>query len=278
MPTASAATYPRYGSYATTYGSSYNTSSVSSRSSSASRRRSVSNEYSNSPTTSYSKTRPLPPGPGPLDTTGRKLDGFTLADKNRSRVSHVTGLTSTNRGPLKADHSSTLATPSSTRYASFPDYSSGNSTLRRNSRTNIGLDPIATSTSNTSQLAGRRSASLANLNLTDDSSSYGIKTPNHNNINHEATSHRPNSRQRNNFDNDTGTSTNSRASGIGDEKKDSIARSPRYTTSISRESSPGTSNGYGSRSRHFGDAKEDSSSSKSLSRQSSSSSFTTNVS
>lgn len=75
MPTASAAFMRSSGSgYATTYGTSYNTSSTVSRSSSATRRKSLAGGYTSSSSSSSSTYRPLPSGPGPIDSSGKKLE------------------------------------------------------------------------------------------------------------------------------------------------------------------------------------------------------------
>lgn len=281
MPTASAAY--RSGSYATTYGSSYTTSSVG-RSSSATRRSSLSNGYSppSNATSQYRTSRPLPVGPGPLDKHGRKLDGFSVTSfdsSRRARASPVgTGLRS---GPLKADHSTGYNNTSS-RY-SVPDrtadYISGSSTLnRRNSRT--GLDPLPSTTTAGSRLSGRRSASLANLRIDDDAVSPSFYSKSRYESDDRIVQ-RPSSRRGSQFEDDVlGSSRVGRTAGIGSEdKKDGGNGRSRYTPSVSRESSPGTSNGIGSTSRvrQFGDAREESSNSK-CSSQSSCSSLSANVS
>ena len=287
MPTASAAY--RSGGYATTYGTSYTSSSVS-RSSSATRRTSLSNGYSSSSnaTSQYRASRPLPPGPGPLDRHGRKLDGYTLASfepaRRAARASPVgSGLRS---GPLKADHTtgSRYAAPDRTT-----DHVSGASTLnRKNSRT--GLDPLlgsstpttttTTTTTTTSGRfsSGRRSASLANLRIEDEPPTSIYSKARFESD--DRIGQRPSSRRGSRFDDDFQVTSPrvGRTVGIGGEdKKDGGSGRSNYTPSVSRESSPGTSNGIGSRVRPFRDPREESSHSKSSS-QSSSCSSTANVS
>lgn len=282
MPTASAAF--RGGSYATTYGTSYTASTVG-RSSSATRRSSLSNGYSSpsNATSQYRASRALPPGPGPLDSHGRKLDSISITsfDSRRARASPAGSRLRS--GPLKADHSTGYTTTgTSSRYVA-PDrtseFNASSSTLnRKTSRT--GLDPLPSTTTTTgSRLSGRRSASLANLRIDDEpSTSLYSKTRYESD---DRIVQRPSSRRGSRFEDDIlGTSHVGRTAGMGSEdKKDGGYGRSRYTPSVSRESSPGTSNGIGStpRVRQFGDAREESSHSK-CSSQSSTSSLSANVS
>jgi hypothetical protein len=181
MPTASTAAL-RGGAYATTYGTSFTASSV--RSSSATRRTSsLSNGYSSpsNATTQYRTSRPLPTGPGPLDSRGQRLDpGFSTYTSSRARGSPVgSGLSSTKLSPLKADRGATSYSRynNSTSDRTTSDYLSTHTLNRKNSR--ASLEPISTTTTtsgvgtgSSSRLTGRRSASLANLRLDDDSPTY----------------------------------------------------------------------------------------------------------
>lgn len=260
MPTASAAL--RGGSYATTYGTSYTSSSV--RSSSASRRTSsLSNGYTSTSnaTAQYRASRPLPAGPGPLDSRGRRLDGFTttLESTRRPRGSPLgTGYESTKTGPLKADH-----TASYSRYSNPDRTFDTSTTLRKNSRTS--LEPSSNTT--TSRLTGRRSSSLANLRLDDDPSPTTYSRSHHAS-NAGDRGERPSSRRESRINEDdllngTPSTRVGRTAGINsnDDRKDTSGSSTgrvRYTpSSLSRESSPGTSNlngvGSTSRQRHMGD-------------------------
>ncbi|KAK7105706.1 ubiquitin carboxyl-terminal hydrolase 2-like [Littorina saxatilis] len=289
MPTASAAL--RGGStYATTYGSSYSTSSTIGRSNSATRRSSLSNGYgtSTNATSQYRTSRPLPTGPGPLDRHGRKLDGFSVTGLDtatrRARASPVGGgLSSTRSGPLKADHSTGYT--ASTRYNGLDrtsDYLSGTSTLNRKNSTS-GLDPLpyhttttTTTTTSGNRLSGRRSSSLANLRL-DDEPSSSVYSRAHHYDSEDRVGQRPSSRRGSRYNDDILGTTPRVGKTVGmssEDKKESVVGGRlRYTPSASRESSPGTSNGIGTgnRGRQFGEARDEQSRSKCSSTSSSSS-------
>ena len=85
----------RYG--LTTYSNAYSRHSGAGRSPSATRKYSPSSTYT--PSRTGSTSRPLPTGPGPLDTSGRKISNFSASDFKRSTYSPTT------RTPLRADHS-----------------------------------------------------------------------------------------------------------------------------------------------------------------------------
>ena len=103
----------------TTYSNTYSRHSSTGRSPSASRKISpASTTYTPSRTTSTS--RPLPAGPGPLDTSGRKLSNYSTSDFRRTTYSPTT------RTPLKADHSF-----GSSYRSSAIDYSPSVGTLSR---------------------------------------------------------------------------------------------------------------------------------------------------
>ncbi|XP_059174588.1 ubiquitin carboxyl-terminal hydrolase 2-like isoform X2 [Physella acuta] len=107
MPVSSAAYDSYRHGFNTTYSTSYGSSSTSvPRVSSTGRKTSLTNGYT-STTTSY-RTRPLPSGPGPLDSSGRKLSSFNVPSYESRRNRTPTGVTMRN-GPLKADHT-TLGT------------------------------------------------------------------------------------------------------------------------------------------------------------------------
>ncbi|KAL3885261.1 hypothetical protein ACJMK2_025349 [Sinanodonta woodiana] len=135
--------------YSTTYNSSYRsrTPSATARKPSydGSSHRHLYDGSSSLSKMSYgsSASRTLPPGPGPLDASGRKLSNISVGSRQGSGSSF-------RNGPIKADHS-----------VLSNDYSSSNmyGTLPR--KTNYG----GTSTSNAiSSLRGKRSSSLANIN------------------------------------------------------------------------------------------------------------------
>lgn len=111
MPGSSSAN--RYG--LTTYSNAYSRHSTG-RSPSATRN--FSSTYTPSRTSSTS--RPLPTGPGPLDHSGRKLSNYSTSDFKRSTNSPTT------RTPLKADHSF-----ASSYKGSGIDYSTSVGTLQR---------------------------------------------------------------------------------------------------------------------------------------------------
>ncbi|XP_076457355.1 ubiquitin carboxyl-terminal hydrolase 2-like [Babylonia areolata] len=258
MPTASTFS-PTYGgrNYATTYGSSYSTTSSVGRSGSATRRTpGLTNGYS-SPAHGSSQYRTSRPSMATYDrtTTSRKVDDFSSFDSTRrARASPA----STRPGPLKADHSTGFG--ASSRYQHHtttitPDRTldyvtgvAGASTFssRRNSRS--GLDEMSSTTPRT--LSGRRAASLANLHLDDDPSSrsYRSRTESTDRI-----AQRPGSRRGSRLEEDIfGSSPRLRQQGGLEDKKDMVGGRSGYTPSLSRESSPGTSNGLGPRSRHYG--------------------------
>lgn len=248
MPTASAAV--RGGSYGTTYGTSYSSSTV--RSSSASRRTSsLSNGYTSSNATSqYRASRPLPSGPGPLDSHGKRIDGFTALDSMRRPRGSPVG-TSTRVGPLKVDYSTV------SRYSTTDRTSDLQSLTSKNSRTSLETTSVTT----TNRLTGRRSASLANLRLDDNPSPTSYSHSSHaSNVGDRAERPRSKRESRLNDDDLLGGSSSirtGRAAGINsnDDRKDSsgigIGHSRYTSSSLSRDSSPGTSsiNGVGSTSR-----------------------------
>ncbi|XP_025100726.1 ubiquitin carboxyl-terminal hydrolase 2-like [Pomacea canaliculata] len=270
MPTASAAFMRSSGSgYATTYGTSYNTSSTVSRSSSATRRKSLAGGYTSSSSSSSSTYRPLPSGPGPIDSSGKKLEAYSVRagdthiTRSRVRPPPITGISSVRTSPLRADHSSGLT--STSRYASPNNdiYLSGTSTLSRQLRT-ININPLDTVTSS-NRLSGRRSASLANLH-TDNESSSSLLTANKTSTLYtsdlDSIIRQPSNRRSSQIDDETQKSSRPvRSVGIGEDKKDGSMRAPKYTPSMSRDASPSTSNGSGSRGRQFGDPREESASS-----------------
>ncbi|CAL1544646.1 unnamed protein product [Lymnaea stagnalis] len=117
MPVSSAA-YNRLG-FNTTYSTSYGSGSTSvARVSSGTRKTSLSNGYAStiSPSTSTYRTRPLPTGPGPLDSSGRKLTNFNVTSTESRRNRTPNGVIM-RTGPLKADHTSTVSSYSN-RYLS----------------------------------------------------------------------------------------------------------------------------------------------------------------
>lgn len=101
-----------------------------------------------------SSRRPLPNGPGPLDSRGNKLESYKVISKTSSSVLPRTG-------PLKADHTNgyngPYATNTTTSYRTNRLSSQGYSTLQRP----------------TSGLKGRRSNSMASLN--DNISEISLK-------------------------------------------------------------------------------------------------------
>ena len=278
MPTASAAL--RGSSYATTYGTSYTTSPIG-RSSSASRRTgSLANGYSSgysSPSSITPQYRSSRPGPSSFDRPARKADTFSISgldSTRRTRASPV-GLTS-KPGPLRADHNTGLYGQSGARYGGTDlpsDHLIGSSILnRRSSRS--GLDPLPSTLTSTSRLSGRRSASLANLHI-DDEPSSSIYSRSHYDSEERIGQRTGSGRRGSRLDDDI-LKPSPRARQTGVEEKKESGRS-RYTPSVSRESSPSTSNGIGSRGRHFGEPSEELPSSHFSTSQSSSSSASTNV-
>lgn len=107
----------RYG--LTTYSNTYSRHSGSGRSPSATRKYSPAPAYT--PSRTSSSSRPLPLGPGPLDTTGRKLSNYSTSDFKRTTYSPTT------RTPLKADHS--FGSSYTSNRSSAIDYSASVGTL-----------------------------------------------------------------------------------------------------------------------------------------------------
>ncbi|XP_033758471.1 ubiquitin carboxyl-terminal hydrolase 2-like isoform X2 [Pecten maximus] len=109
-------------------------------------------------------SRTLPPGPGPLDSSGKKLSNYSVNGPSSTRDFKTRSNTSSSsiggNGPLKADHNSTT-------YTSTYGYgSTSTSTLPRGDRPTSGLK-------------GRRSSSIASLSekasslrIEDDLTSY----------------------------------------------------------------------------------------------------------
>ncbi|KAL8596273.1 hypothetical protein ACOMHN_021313 [Nucella lapillus] len=254
MPTATTHTGYRGGTYGTTYGSSYTSSGLGSRSSSASRRTSTLNNGYSSPSngsSQYRSSRPLPTYLPSQDRPSRKLDDFSEGaydTTRRARASPVSFGASTRSGPLKADHSTRLigtgryTTPDRTL-----DYISSGATLsRRNSRS--GLDAVSTTPTRT--LSGRHAASLANLHLNDDPSPRSLRSRTESS---DRMVHRPSNRRGSQLEDDIlGASPRVRQV-AADDRKDVLGGRGGYTPSVSRESSPGTSNGVGPRGRHYGE-------------------------
>lgn len=126
----------RYG--LTTYANTYSRHSV--------RSPSVTRKFSSTvtPSRTSSTSRPLPSGPGPLDTSGRKLANYSASDFKRTTYSP------TIRTPLKADHSFRSGYKSSAI-----DYSPSVGTLARKYSTS---DTTKTDTFNRSRRAQSISA------------------------------------------------------------------------------------------------------------------------
>ena len=110
----------RYG-LTTTYSNAYSRHSSSGRSPSSTRKYSPAPAYTPSRTSSTS--RPLPTGPGPLDTSGRRLSNYSASDFKRTTYSPTT------RTPLKADHS--FGSSYTSNRSSAIDYSPSVGTLTR---------------------------------------------------------------------------------------------------------------------------------------------------
>lgn len=251
--------------YVSTYSSSYRPTSSSSsaypRTPSKYSTPSFNLDSSSSSATAY--RRRLPAGPGPLDSSGRKLSEYSVRNRTPS---------STRNGPLKADYS-----PSSTR---DNDYSYG--TLS-NRRTGYSNHEFGTS----SRLSGRRSASLANLN---DIENLHIGEPNKYNARNErdySSSTYGTTPRRSTYYRDedilAGSSrTSSRASRISvsvdRENLNSTGYVPRtLSRNVSRDTSPVRERAATPTRRYSTDARESPSITKSVSRQGSNSSLSVSM-
>ncbi|CAG5122907.1 unnamed protein product [Candidula unifasciata] len=230
-------------------------------------------------------SRPLPPGPGPLDNAGRKLTRYNVSSTPVSTETRrnltPNGITS-RIGPLKADHYSIGA---SSIYPSSDHGRSSYSTYSRNTGTSrlYSVNPTSTVRSDfrTSTLNGisrpGKSSSLIDL------SSLSIHDVNHSSNRNRATSvfndnyvpvgrtSNVTSRSRNYRDNSSDDifGRSSRTSHLDGERPDGTSRT-RYTASVSRDMSPTSP---GSRRLGLSGDTDDSPTKSSLSNLSSSSSM-----
>ncbi|XP_071095598.1 ubiquitin carboxyl-terminal hydrolase 2-like isoform X2 [Haliotis cracherodii] len=252
--------------YVSMYSSSYRPPSSSSSSSAYTRTPSTTRKYStpsfnldSSSSSASAYRRRLPAGPGPLDSSGRKLSEYSVRNRTPS---------STRNGPLKADYS-----PSSTR---DNDYMYG--TLS-NRRTGYSNHEFGTS----SRLSGRRSASLANLNDIEnlhigETSKYNARNERDYSSSTCGTTPRRSTYYRDEDILAGSSRTSSRASRISvsvdRENLNSTGYVPRtLSRNVSRDTSPVRERAATPTRRYSTDARESPSITKSVSRQGSNSSL-----
>ncbi|KAL8617510.1 hypothetical protein ACOMHN_064795 [Nucella lapillus] len=268
MPTASGGL--RGGNYATVYRSSYAQPSSSSasygRSRSASRPPASGLSSSNATSQYRAFSRPLPAGPGPLDSQGRKLEGSSFGGDSRTRVVQLgvgAGSSLARAGPLKADHNARYTTTTTT-----PERTSA--LTKKSSRPS--LDPIPTSVTIGSGLSGRRSSSVASLRISDDpplGSSSASRYDSENRMDHGGAG----GRRKSMLDDDARNARQANGGETGTKR----AGGARYSARVSQEASPSTSGrGTGVRGEggRRGSIREDPSTSKISSHSSNSSSST----
>jgi len=239
MPVSSAA--GRYGGLSSTYSTSYgsNTSSMP-RPSSGSRPSYLHDSgYS---TTSYRSSRPLPAGPGPLDSSGRKLASYTgsstlTAGVRRNRTpSAISG----RDGPLRADHTSSFAATSN-RYHT-------DSKSRIASRTNIttahfGGDELGTSRVGSGRSRHSKSNSLVDLsdlslNSTTTRNNRGVSVNNDRNYSPSGGYSSSSSRNSNHRDSNNNDDIFTLSKGLIDRDRANGTSRSGYTPSVTREGSP----------------------------------------
>lgn len=114
--------------------------------------------------TLYNRThRPLPSGPGPLDHRGKKLNSYTASDIRKNSSS-----TTTSRGPLRADHSTHMTS----RY-DHSDYTPSVGTLpRKYSSSNVSAALIHTTKDTSLGSRSIRSRSVSNTDRITDNLSH----------------------------------------------------------------------------------------------------------
>ncbi|XP_069115332.1 ubiquitin carboxyl-terminal hydrolase 2-like [Argopecten irradians] len=149
-----ASSLPRSPSYSTTSSTSTSRTRVGYSGHGSSNQRPT----SRSSLTSNMSSRTLPPGPGPLDSSGKKLsvlagNGHSSSTRDFKTRSTTSSSSIGGNGPLKADHASTS-------YSRAYGTHESSSTLSRGERPSSGLK-------------GRRSSSIANLS--DKTSSLRIE-------------------------------------------------------------------------------------------------------
>ncbi|BFZ13854.1 hypothetical protein BsWGS_16893 [Bradybaena similaris] len=256
MPVSSAA----YNSFvpSTTYTTSYGSGAAAiQRGTSGGRKSSFTSSYtthSTTPSVSRTPSRPLPPGPGPLDNAGRKLTRYSVpstpisTETRRNRTPN--GITSRN-GPVKADYYS-FGQGASSVYPS----DLGRSSYGTYSRNSVGsrvysVNPVSSLRNDfsTSSLNGisrpGKSSSLIDL------SSLSIGDVNHSSNKNRSTSvfndnyfsvgrtSNVSSHNRNYRDSSSDDifGRSNRASHLDAERPDGTSRT-RYTPSVSRDMSP----------------------------------------
>ncbi|XP_067674267.1 ubiquitin carboxyl-terminal hydrolase 2-like [Haliotis asinina] len=249
--------------YVSTYASSYRPTSSSS-SSTYTRTPSTTRKYGTpsfnlDSSSSSNYRRRLPAGPGPLDTSGRKLSEFSVRTRTPS---------STRNGPLKADYSPSTIRDSDHLYGTLS-----------NRRTGYSNQEFGTS----SRLSGRRSASLANLNDIEnlhigETSKYNARNERDYTSSTYATTPRRSSYYRDEDVIAGASRTSSRASraslSVDRENLNSSGYVQRtLSRNVSRDTSPVRERASTPTRRYSTDARESPSATKSVSRQSSNNSL-----